>query len=297
LKPYYYLMTTQSNFFLQNLPNSYCYEPTTKDELLLPRETKIVGGVELTQHHNDNICHLGEEEKASRILIGIAQQECTPFTPQAKFFSLQERHAMINFAVESMLKYNAVIKNLNMGDSGRVDVNASELIDEEIPSPHAKKRKHNHKITIDRPVVNEGVSALEPIETFVLHRDGDEKQINGFHCVLRRDVLEGFFYKYNKIGFRCRYCKNESNKEKQAVILPESIEGIYRAVGRFKKEHFFQCSCIPRGVVRKANSEKSRGGKLEWEISAKKKGLRNIPGGKGITLCPDILAKISKNTI
>lgn len=158
----------------------------------------------------------------------------------------------------------------------------------------------------------------------------DETNTHPSHAIIRRDILEAFVTvapkddeeetsteskkkltrrrRYaGKVGFRCRYCKDEhvDDQADLAVIYPESINGIYRANIRFQSKHIQACPFIPQSLrdqlsyLKSCKEGSNRGNRTYWTESALRKGFRDweSPDGerKGIIYCPELNNELKKN--
>ncbi len=255
-----------------------------------------------------------QEQEASLILLSICQSESKK-SPGGQF-SLEENAAMVDFACCSWIKSSGcctkkvlekpkqmVPQLLVQDDDNQQDSNHSNLPGDE--RGESIRSFVINDVTDPSDVGRFAFPTISP-KPFVLYHEEDEGNINEAHSFLRRSVLEGFLSKtsipdgqgktFFRMGFCCRFCKNKQHRAVQSIIFPESLQGIYRAVLRFQKFHLHKCIHIPDRIRDEAERARKggRGNKSYWVKSAEDKGLYDIPGGKGIALCPAILAEITQ---
>lgn len=125
-----------------------------------------------------------------------------------------------------------------------------------------------------------------------LYDPADEGRIGDVHNVFRRDIYEGYIIQPGQhcagtVAFRCRFCQHlpHQDRVRQSEITPRTVEGLYRAQIRFKRDHFPFCEFIPdeiKAKVAKLERSSHRGKKAYWVASARNKGLVN--GHNGIVL-------------
>jgi len=256
------------------------------------------------------------EEEASFILLSIGHQLEKNKSTGGQF-SVRENDAMVDFICCSWIKSSDRFNNKVLETPKHLDApftqDGTADVDEE--SSNHKRIISDDDGTSSRSVVDV-IDASSPGRFifptnstkpfFVLYHEGDDGNINEAHSFIRHCVLEGFLSKtsipdgngntFLRMGFCCRFCKNKQNRAVQSIIFPESLGGIYRAVLRFQKFHLHKCTHIPDHIRDEAEKAKKggRGSKSYWVTSAEQKGLFDIPGGKGIALCPTVLAEITQ---
>lgn len=256
------------------------------------------------------------EEEASFILLSIGHQLEKNKRPGGQF-ALRENDAMVDFICCSWTKSSGSCNNKILEtpkqmcapvvQDGTADDDEQDSKHKLIVSDDDGTSSHSVVDVIDAS--SPGRFNLPPNSAkpfFVLYHEGDDGNINEAHSFIRRCVLEGFLSKTSipdgngntllRMGFCCRFCKNKQNRAVQSIIFPESLGGIYRAVLRFQKFHLHKCTHIPHHIRDEAIKAKNggRGSKSYWVTSAEEKGLFDIPGGKGIALCPTVLAEITQ---
>ena len=98
----------------------------------------------------------------------------------------------------------------------------------------------------------------------------------------------------NYTGGWCKHL-DRKNRVKSSIIAPQNIGCIYRAFGRFMKDHVPKCMHIPTDL-RLLDAKKTgivRGSKEYWISSAKDIGLRDGVNGDGIIYCPPVGTPLS----
>ena len=130
----------------------------------------------------------------------------------------------------------------------------------------------------------------DPSFLMTLHSKRDYRYMNPVHISIRREVLNVRRTAVSgRIYLQCKHCQHihRSERAKTSTITPQSIEGIYRAVGRFIKQHVPNCEHIPSHLKGLNAKEKVKNGsKKYWISGAKKMGLRDGRDGKSITYAP-----------
>ncbi|KAL7464869.1 hypothetical protein ACHAXS_005198 [Conticribra weissflogii] len=245
-----------------------------------------------------------QEQKATLILLSICQPESNK-SPGGQF-SLEENAAMVDFACCSWIKSSSGCCTKKVLEKPNKKLYASFVQDgAEDDAEKEDCSLLSDDFTDPSDVGRFAFPTISP-KPFVLYHEEDEGNINEAHSFLRRSVLEGFLSKtsipdgqgktFFRMGFCCRFCKNKQHRAVQSIIFPESLQGIYRAVLRFQKFHLHKCIHIPDRIRDEAERARKggRGNKSYWVKSAEDKGLYDIPGGKGIALCPAILAEITQ---
>lgn len=131
-------------------------------------------------------------------------------------------------------------------------------------------------------------------ETFIksLYSAKDKGKINPAHNIVRRDVLDVRRTISGKVYLQCRHCAHIPRTKrgtKCSTVAPQSIAGIYRAVGRIMMFHLRHCEHVPQEMKEldpKATRDvKVTGTKKTWVESAKRMGLKDAEEGI-IYCCP-----------
>lgn len=134
----------------------------------------------------------------------------------------------------------------------------------------------------------------DPTFRTTLHSDGDKGKINSAHVTIRREVLEVRRVASGRIYLQCTYCQHlDPNKRARcSTVAPESVEGLYRAMVRFRMNHIEACDHIPlwiKAMCPKKSFNKNKadkhGIKAHWIESANAMGLFN--GDHEIIYCPE----------
>ena len=294
--------------------------------LLLARRSKVglkpVIGSEQARHGNvgTSIMHAKNEglDSSMSLLVDVEVREAAALLEVLKKEWSLQRDYCANTIAATASKESAP-KNLS---STRDDDFTSRL------------RDGGNVVAITAPAhdVTHNPFSVEEDPSFTLYEKSDEGRINEVHTLFRRDVLEGFVAKDRKmedfsvgesdsddaassktvraaeraaranssryagtIGFRCRFCKNQSahKRAKLSAIYPSTLKNIYRANIRFQRVHFQHCKFIPEEIKAKYKILKntkgvSRGSKSYWVESATRKGLRDLGNGEGIVFCAEI---------
>ena len=131
-------------------------------------------------------------------------------------------------------------------------------------------------------------------ETFImsLYSAKDKGKINPAHNIVRRDLLDVRRTISGKVYLQCRHCAHIPRTKrgtKCSTVAPQSIAGIYRAVGRIMMFHLRHCEHVPQEMKEldpKATRDvKVTGTKKTWVESAKRMGLKDAEEGI-IYCCP-----------
>ena len=98
-----------------------------------------------------------------------------------------------------------------------------------------------------------------------------------------------FFLPSSSTNYTGGWCKHldRKNRVKSSIIAPQNIGCIYRAFGRFMKDHVPKCMHIPTDL-RLLDAKKTgivRGSKDYWISSAQDIGLCDGVDGEGIIYC------------
>mmetsp|Transcript_16362 Transcript_16362/g.35356 ORF Transcript_16362/g.35356 Transcript_16362/m.35356 type:complete len:272 (+) Transcript_16362:39-854(+) len=162
------------------------------------------------------------------------------------------------------------------------------------PERPAKKARNARRSASKTRSSSSLPTADDPIdESFrmKLYSKRDIGRINPAHVVIRRDVLEVRRYVSGKILFQCACCKHlpSGERAKLSTLATQSVENIYRAIGRFIKHHVPACEHISQEI--KLLSPKTtkvgtqRETKQYWVKSAMRLGLVDGEDGKSIVFC------------
>ena len=214
----------------------------------------------------------------------IIAQELTPTPIMCSSSIVQESSASITTEINTVLK--RTIRNVTPTPSPehRPSKKARRFFsDNDDASSTATPRKSCTLPTNDDP---EDLSFYK-----TLHSKKDYRYMNPVHIAIRSEVLNVRRTSVSgRIYLQCKHCQHihRSERAKTSTITPQSIEGIYRAVGRFTKQHVPHCEYIPlhlRGLNAKEKVVKN-GSKKYWIKAAKKMGLRDGHDGKSITYAP-----------
>ena len=111
-----------------------------------------------------------------------------------------------------------------------------------------------------------------------LHSNKDKGKINAAHIPIRRDVLQVRRTVSGRVFFQCGCCSHVTRQDRArlSTIAPKSIEGLYRAFGRFFAHHVPHCQYIPKKIKSMAIApQNNRGSKDYWTISANAMGLKD----------------------
>ena len=164
-----------------------------------------------------------------------------------------------------------------------------------------------------------------PISSTFLSVPEDKDWLSDIDCIMRRnlevfcashgDVIAAQAYcnvpiHIGQVGIRCRHCAASSDGAKSnAMCFPDSIDGIYDAVGELHKSHIESCSNIPADVSKELASMKtstslSSVSKRYYILAAKTLGIIDTPQGmrmsRGKIFIPttvDVTSKSSQDKV
>lgn len=222
----------------------------------------------------DEFCRLGFNSVENEIIA----EELTP-TPLEKTWS-----ASNTTEIDTVLKRKRTIRNVTPTTSPerRQSKKARFLLDNDDDASITATCKSCTLPTNDDPE--------DPSFLMTLHSKRDYRYMNPVHISIRREVLNVRRTAVSgRIYLQCKHCQHihRSERAKTSTITPQSIEGIYRAVGRFIKRHVPNCEHIPSHLKGLNAKEKVKNGsKKYWISGAKKMGLRDGRDGKSITYAP-----------
>ena len=126
-----------------------------------------------------------------------------------------------------------------------------------IAPPLGELNNNNPLQVSDRAIA---ASAQAGSNTSSLAIPSDSTSLDPVHNFLRSQCIEVFVatkddmtapgrgarpMMIGQVGLRCRFCKNEHKKAKQAVCFPLKRETIFESVRNFQRTHMEVCTCIP----------------------------------------------------
>ena len=150
-----------------------------------------------------------------------------------------------------------------------------EMMEGENVLTDSKKRSRSSPNPCGVPSTNDPEDSLFFLS---LHSNKDKGKINAAHIPIRRDVLQVRRTVSGRVFFQCGCCSHVTRQDRArlSTVAPKSIEGLYRAFGRFFAHHVPHCQYIPKKIKSMAIApQNNRGSKDYWTISANAMGLKD----------------------